>query len=1157
MQITNGVNPSIDFPGGTVMQYLKRLSVSLLAAMLLSIFAMAQQDVISTIIGGGPNDMPAVDANLNSPDNVAFDSSGNYYISAYYQHVVFKVSTSGTLTIFAGNEVQGYAGDGGPATQAELYGPQGLAVDSSDNVYISDQNDCVIRKVTSKGVISTIAGTGSCGYSGDGGPGTQAQLNQPIDISLDAKGKNLFIADADNCRIRELELASPGTISTYAGTGSCSYGGDGGPPTSAELNVPQGVGVDSNDDVYIADTNNQRIREVKKNVINTIAGNGNYGYGGDAGPATEAEITHVYALSINTAGTVVTFPDYDNCRVRQFTIGGDINTVAGNGSCGYNGDNQPATQAELNAPQGIAVNSSGTFYVSDNNNYRVRDFKVGGNIATAAGNGSSSDSTIVNGVPPTGVTLSYPLGSFVDPSGDIYVADTNNEEIRESVKSSGVVNTFAGNGTRGWNGDDLPATEAELNTPQGLGLDSSGNVYIPDYDNCQLRIVNSKGIINNFSGALNSNGDPQCGFDGDGGPSTQAENGGPVGFALDSHGNAYFADYGNCVVREVSNGTISTVAGLPGECNYSGDGGPATAAMLDRPSNIAIDSSGNIFIADTNNCRIREVTAATGVINTIAGTNSCGFTGDGPGTEVDVNYPSGVWVDANDNLFIADTNNQRVRWLSPSGWLTTFAGNGNAGYTGDGIPALTAEFYYPVGITQDGSGDYIIADQYNQRVREVAAFAAASFSAENLSFGLTQVGQTSNPQGITLAALGPLTIASIQASGAFSQTNDCPASLTNGQTCTIYVYFSPTTSGENYGTITVYDNGFFNPQPTINLSGVGTAIQLSGAPISFPNTLVGNTAGPDTITIANTGSNAITMGTITLTETTDFTVSSNNCPASGKTLAGGASCKVGITFNPKSTGLKQSALVINDSDPSSPQLAGISGTGTSNVLLSPNAIGPCASGQTTGCFAVTPVGVDSTSQTITLINNTGKTLTLGKTALTVPTGFVINTKNTTCNNNLQIANNGNCAIQVQFKPTVVGFQQGTLQVADSDPSSPQTVALSGIGTAVDFNPASLNFGSITVGQCSSGTTSTISNVGPAPIQLTGSDIVGTNSADFRWIGNNCSGFPINIQPGGSCNFTYQFCPSESKKESATYEIYDNANGSPQTLPLTGTGQAAK
>jgi len=557
---------------------------------------------------------------------------------------------------------------------------------------------------------------------------------------------------------------------------------------------------------------------------------------------------------------------------------------------------------------------------------------------------------------------------------------------------------------------------------------------------------------------------------------------------------------------------------------------------------VTADTAGNVFIADTQYCRIREVSAATGIINTVAGNGGCGFTGDGPATEEELNEPQGVAVDANDNLFISDTNNHIVRWISAGGLMTTIAGiPQSAGFNGDNIPATSAQLEYPAGLIEDSSGNYLIADQYNFRVREVSAFAALSVAPGSLTFPLTSVGSTSNPQVITLSALGPLNINSIQTTGDFSEADDCPGSLPNGQACTVYVYFSPSGAGTRVGNVNINDNGFFNAFSNVSLTGIGTAITLSGVPVSFGNQLVGSTSGTKTVTITNTGSSNITMGAITLNETTDFAIKSNNCPASGKPLAGGASCQLGLTFSPKSTGFKKGAVLINDSDPTSPQIAGISGTGTSNVLLSPSSVD----------FGFDAVGVASAVTTITLINNTGSTLTLGNPALTITTDFVISKTKTTCTNSLKVASGGTCAIGVQFKPTKIGYRAGTLSVSDSDPSSPQTVALTGTGISIGFTPASVNFGTVTHGQCSSFDTVTIANSGPAPVTFTGTNIVGPNSPDFGEQNSTC---PTTLAAGANCNILVRFCPSLTKKESATFELFDNSLGSPQKLPMTGTGQ---
>jgi len=955
-------------------------------------------------------------------------------------------------------------------------------------------------------------------------------------VALDGLG-NLFIADTSNCRIRKLVL-STNIITLYAGNGTCGYTGDGVAATTTEVYDPYGVAADSSGNVFIADTYNYRIREVTKSdgKINTIAGTGTAGFTGDGTKATTAEINQVFGLAVDSTGKTVTIADYYNYRIRQFPVGGNINTVAGTGTPGFTGDGAAATSADLNGPQGVGVSGSNV-YVADASNYRIRLFTVGGNINTVAGNGSYNLPTLLTGVPPQGVVLYYPFGVNVDSSGNVFANDTSNYNVRELVKSSGLVNVIAGTGTSGFTGDGKPATSAELSNNDGAVEDSKGNIYIADTYNHVIREINTAGTISTFAGI-----GQRAGYSGDGGPATSAELEYPFGVAVDSNNNLYIADTYNHVVREVtSTGTINTIAGIGQRPGYSGDGGPATSAQLYYPSGVAVDAAGNVFIADTTNCRIREVFAATGVINTVAGTGSCTFTGDGPATEEAVNNPDGVRVDANDNLFIADTYNHRLRWVSAGGVMTTFAGTGSAGYLGDGGVATSAELYYPSGISEDSSGNFVVADQYNFRIRGITAFAALSTNPGSLSFGLTSVGSTSPPESVTISAVGPLTISDISVSGPYSEVDDCPASMPNGTTCTMYVYFTPTGSGSATGTVTISTNGFFNPASTISLTGSGTAISITGAPVNFGNQLVKTTSAVKTVTVANTGTTAITMGTITLDETTDFAISSNTCPASGSKLNGGTNCSIGVTLTPATTGAKKGAVLINDSDPTSPQLAGLAGTGISNVSLSPTSV----------TFATTAIGVTSASAKITVTNNTTGNVTLSTPAVTVAAPFV-NASGTTCTNGKVLAAKATCIINVSFKPTVAGLAKGTVTLSDNDPTSPQSATLRGTGTGIKFAPNPVNFNSVNRGTTAT-VTVTLYNVGTTTITFTGAEISGANSADFGQSGGNppCSG---SLKAGANCPFNVTFDPSKDATENATYKLYDNSPGSPQTLPMTGKGQ---
>ena len=1117
----------------------------LLAALLLSIPTLAQ-DVITTAIGGGPNGVPALDANLYNPYGVAVDGSGNFYIASYNQQRVFKVSTSGTLTVVAGSGAQGYSGDGvvGGAGNASLYHPFAVAVDSSNNVYIADQYNCVIRKVDTANTITTIAGiAGSCGYSGDNGKGTAAQIYLPEGVALDSSG-NLFIGDNNNCVVRKLVLSS-NTITTYAGNHTCGYTGDNGTATSAELSSVSSVAADSSGNLFIADYGNCVIREVTKSngKISTVAGNHTCGFSGDGGLATSSEMNQMFGLAVS--GTTVTFADYYNQRVRQFTVGGNINTVAGNGTAcaGTCGEGGSAISAELYYPVGVAVSGT-TIYVGDNDNYAVDSFTVSGNLNRVAGNHSYNIETLFSGAPATGVELNYPYGVADDSSGNIYVGDSHNYMVREVVKSTGLVNFFAGDGTYGYTGDGGAATSAEITYPFGVAKDSTGNVYVADTYNCLVRRVNTAGTISTFAGLVVTNS-PRCGYSGDGGSATGAELYQPYGVAVDSKNSVYIADYSEHVIRRVTSGTITTIAGIGGIAGYSGDGGLATNALLYQPVAVAVDPAGNVFIADYNNCRIREISVATGLINTVAGTGNCAFTGDGLAIANGIGYPQGIAVDANDNLFISDYN-ERVRWVSPNGIMTTVAGNGVAGFSGDGGSATAAELYEPTGVVLDSSGNILVSDYNNGRVRSISAFPALGTSAGNLSFGLTAVGSTSSPESLTLSAYGPVTISNISTSTNFSEADDCPSSMTNGTVCTMYVYFVPTASGNLNGNVTVNTNGFFSQTNTVNLSGLGSSMSLTGAPLSFGNQLVKTTSASKTVTVTNTGTATITMGAITLTDTTDYTLATNTCPASGKTLAGGASCTISVTFGPKSTGSKRGSVVINDSDPSTPQLIGLSGTGTSNVSLSLTSV----------TFAATAVGATSAATKITLTNNTGVSVTMSTPAITV-TGPFLSPSSTTCTNGLVVASKGTCVINVEFKPTAVGFALGTLSVNDSDVTSPQSVALQGNGTGIKFSSGTINFGTVTRGTTVSSTV-TITNVGTTNVFFTGAEFSGTQSADFSDNYNDaapCNNTAANpLKPGGTCQVTVSFDPSIVGKENASYKVFDNSPGSPQSLTLTGTGQ---
>jgi sugar lactone lactonase YvrE len=831
------------------------------------------------------------------PTGVAVDVYGNVYIADHNNHRIRRVGVAtGDITTVAGNGAAGFAGDGGLATSAELNYPESVSVDSSGNLYIADLDNNRIREVSAAtGVITTIAGTGTAGFSGDGGAATSANINQPYGIAIDASG-NVYFADYNNCRIRE--ISSSGTISTVAGNGTCGYSGDGGSATSAELYTPTDVALDGAGNLYIVDYQNSRIRKVTSasGVITTVAGGAGVGFAGDGGAATSAKLYYPLGVTVDPSGNIFIA---DEERIREVTASnGVINTIAGNGTGGYAGDGGSATNAELGGPFFLALDGAGNLYFADVSNERIR--VVGGAaspksslalIVSTSGSPSIDGSSVqftatisTSGTSPSGTVSFYSNGSFIGSGtisgtaatfttsslavgsdsittswpGDSNYNPASSSPINQTVvepnsptvssvtpasvppggnvtvqgfgfgttQSGGqvTVNGYAANVTS-WsdtniaailsigtpNGNDQVVVTARSATsnafplavppapvittatlpngsvgasystqlqasggappytwsivgslPPGLSLyngeisgtpttsgsytfgvsvSDSSSPALATSDQSTIRInqiaLPAYGYINTVAGNGAFAGNGLDSYSGNGGLATSAEVG-PNGVAVDTAGNIYFSDIVDNVVRKVTatTGIITTVAGngatTSGYCCYSGDGGQAVNAELDMPQGVAVDTAGNIYIADSMNNVIRKVTASTGIITTVAGNGygagggccgSGGYSGDGgPATSEELNTPTGIWLDGYGNMYIADYNNDRIREVAAStGIITTVAGNGARGFNGDNQLATSAELYKPAAVATDGYGDIYIADYGNDRVREVTA----------------------------------------------------------------------------------------------------------------------------------------------------------------------------------------------------------------------------------------------------------------------------------------------------------------------------------------------------------------------------------------------------------------------------------------------------
>ena len=829
------------------------------------------ETIAGTGIAGFNSGVPARLSQLSKPNGVTVDGLGRIYVADTDNHIIRRIDGDTITTVAGTPETPGDVGDTMAATSAQLQAPYGVAVDASGRVVISDSLNNRIRRVELDDTIVTIAGTGNVGYNGDGISATTAELALPLGVAVDPQGRVVF-SDALNRRIRRIALDN--TITTVAGTGTEGFAGDGAQATSAQLALPIGLAVDPTGRIAVADAPNQRIRRIAMDgTISTAGGTGTFGFGGDASEATGALLLDPFSTAVDSMGRIYVSDTFHHC-VRRVELDGTFSTIAGTGLGGYSGDNGLATRAQLNLPNGIRIDGQGRLVIADTFNHRIRRVDTNGIITTIAGTGVSGSS--IDGLPAIQTKLANPNDIEIDSSGRVLIADTYNSAIRR-IKLDNTIETVVGTGSAGYDGENLTATASRLAFPYNVGLDGMGRILLADTANQRIRRVeldntlvtiagngiNGKGAdglaptataldsphtvhvdstgrvlfmdtqnhvirriesnntLSVLAGVIGTNGGR-----GDGGVATGAMINNSQGFTIDSQDRIYISDTNNERVRRIANGVITTVAGRIDPESV----GPSAKARLEDPQAIAVGpdftlvaagasgtleairnarveviagrypqeaptgalaryrtstfgtvggtaidpATGIIYITETSANRLHVITQvvpadpATWTIATLANTTGTAGFADGAAATARFRGPTGLFLDAQAHvLYIADTGNHAVRALDlATNTVTTIANVGHSlGFAGDGGPATTAQLFGPTAVTRCINGDLFVADSQNSRVRRIVGGTISTVLGDGVpaSSGEGSPARTfpvDTPRGLACDAIGNLYVTS-------------------------------------------------------------------------------------------------------------------------------------------------------------------------------------------------------------------------------------------------------------------------------------------------------------------------------------------------------------------------------------------------------------
>lgn len=649
-----------------------------------------------------------------------------------------QVYTFSTMAGTAGSVINSAEGTG---SAAQFYAPRGVATDGAGNVFVADSSNNTIRKVTAAGVVTTFAGTAGVQGRTDG-TGAAARFLDPYALTADSGG-NLYVADTSNNAIRKINAA--GVVTTLAGSASGAQGSSDGLGSAAQFREPRGIAVDGAGNVYVADYGNHTVRKISAaGLVTTLAGAAGMP-GSVDGNGTSARFRGLAGVAVDGAGNVYV-ADTDNRTIRKITPGGNVTTLAGTAGMGGNIDASGAA-ARFGEPRGLAVDTGGTLYVADYGAHTIRKVSAGGTVTTLAGSGAAAGSADGTGA---AARFYFPSGVTVDGLGNVYVADTANDTIRK-ISAAAVVTTLAGLAGRSSSVDGTGSL-ARFEDPYALVADTGGNVYVADATDHTIRKITPAGVVTTLAGSAGNFGSAD-------GSGSSARFRGPLGLAVDSSGNLYVADTGNSTIRKISaTGDVTTLAGVAG--SHGSSDGAGSAARFSAPNGIAVDTAGDLYVADTANNTVRKISAA-GMVTTLAGTPGAVGLVDGSGSAARFSVVFDVAVDGAGDVYVCDHGNHVIRKITAAGVVTTLAGSGIAG-SNDGA-GTAASFRYPTGVAVDVAGTVFVADTDNHKIRRISAAGLVSTVGGGSGHGSLDGAGTAalffNPKDVTLDGSGNLYVA--------------------------------------------------------------------------------------------------------------------------------------------------------------------------------------------------------------------------------------------------------------------------------------------------------------------------------------------------------------------------------------------------------------